>query len=79
MNTKHAVPVYSDPAVQYLMGLGKAVLIDALIDALRTHAHRDAGAGCDDLLTVAEAERIVGPIASWRRTNGMGQPIKVAQ
>lgn len=73
MNCKHARPVYRDPAVSVLERTSKAVLIDMLIDLLRT-SERD-GLSCDDPLSVDEVRVLVDRVAGWPRVNGMGQQI----
>lgn len=77
MNVKHAVPVYSDPAVRLLESMSKAVLIDLLIDLMRTRYRGDLF--CDDPVSVAEARTLVDPVAAWPRRNGMGQPLKTVK
>ena len=74
MNLKHARPFYSDPAVRVLELASKAVLIDALIDVLRTSDR--AGCSCDDPVSVDEARKLVDRISAWPRTNGMGQMLR---
>lgn len=73
MNLKHARPVYTDPAVYVFERTSKAVLIDLLIDLLRT-SDRD-GRSCDDPVSVEEVRLLVERVAGWPRVNGMGQKL----
>lgn len=77
MNLKHAVPVYGDPAVRLLERTSKAVLIDLLIDLMRTRAGRFWS--CDDPVSMDEARTLVDRVAAWPRRNGMGEPLKAAK